>query len=161
MTHKGEIGAWRSVYGTKSIPVNSKYIYEWKFRILQTNEPDHHLFGIHTFTDGAKMINGDFSAKYMHNNISRSQFWALTDIGGKYTGKPIKQNDDSYECKWVVDDVITMILDTNKKTLSYRKNGQDFGVAFYDIILYKETYMAIAMGQYGLSIELVSFKVIT
>ena len=50
------------------------------------------------------------------------------------------------------------ILNIDEKTLSYSINDEDFGNAFDDVTLHKESYMAIAMGTKGLSIEIIFFS---
>lgn len=160
VTHTASTGDWKSVYGKTSIPADSKYIYEWQFKILQRpgNGYGHHLFGIHSFTNTNKIIDNDFSCSLMHKNsgFNESEFYAICDTGDKYNNR---EYDIQFGAKWEAGDVITMILDMNKRTLSYRRNKSDFGVAFEDMVFYGETFMAIAMGKNGLSIELTSFSV--
>lgn len=153
-TTKG-YSSWLSIYGTMLIPPNTGYIYEWKFKILEKRSNDHLLIGIHSFDEGNKLFNNDFTSIYAHGDL-KSNYWALCDSGVKYSTKHKFGMD---YCNILDDGSITMILDTNKKTISYKYDLQDLGVAFDNIDLYQETYLAMAVGQTGLSIELLSFSV--
>ena len=152
-THTLERGKFKSVYGTKLIQRDADVVYEWKF--LATSIPDglYLAIGIHSFENHKKIIDEDFSTYSPHHG-ERSYFWAVAEDGLPFSNQG---NSTANTCEWKEGDTIIMILDTEKKTLSYGTNDNEVVVLFDGNILYEETYMAITMGIEGLSIELISF----
>ena len=161
VTQTGEDDLWTSVYGNRLIPADSKCIYEWKFKIFQKTYPffvdqDSYccILGIHSFEKAKKILDNDFSENYEHKDYAKSNFWAISNLKDKFSNDIYAV---SYGSKWKNDDIITMLLDTINEKLSFYVNDEDFGVAFEDMILHKETYMAVAIGVQGFSVELISF----
>ena len=108
-------------YGYRSIPSLYNCIVIWTLKI-------------HTCASGAVVVG--ITAN--HNAPNRTFQWDKRYINYSYLGdlgnigKMSKFNP--YGPTFTNNDIIQIILDLNKQTLSFKKNGHDLGIAFQDIV---------------------------
>jgi hypothetical protein len=67
----------------------------------------------------------------------------------KWHGRDV--GNESYGAKWSVQDVVTVMLDLDERTVSFMLNGSNFGIAFDDVDTSKMWYPAVSCTshQYG------------
>eukprot|EP01083_Nonionella_stella_P013587 38229_1 len=140
----------QTCYSQKLIPSqNTGVIYKWSFKI---NRRDHELvIGIasnHKTTDGS-----------FHHNMKDINYGYSVENGQKVSKK--KYSD--YGCKCNKNDKIQMILNLQKKQLSFTVNNIDQGVMFTDIQQNRNTKYRLAVFTQGngTSITLQKYEQIT
>ena len=154
-----ESDTWQSAYGKMIInATDNPCIYEWKMIItcIELEGAGHLLIGIHSFENCDKILDNDFTEKYLHTNKS-SRAWAMCDNGKKYSRDMGEYGIDYGDKLWEDGDILKMILNTNDNSLSFGRNDTDYGVAFANIALYEQTYMVVAFGNVDISVQLLSF----
>ena len=126
-------------------------VHEWKFMIKEYCAKGHNLeIGI---WKTRYKFNTD-SSVWHSTNIGKAYGWRLNQC--KTTRGDGKQQKDYANRTCDKGDMINMILDLNKCTLSYKLDNKNLGVAFKDIE--KTTYCAVVGVYYGKDeIELISY----
>ena len=158
-----EYTSWQSVYGEYEIDYNKQKnsIIEWTFDVKARQSS----FGITNVTLLSGYVFGDYQIRSNQN----ARYYALADTGelecqdgdGAWNdhGDRYKGKRTYAECI-EKGDTIKMILDLSQKSLTFIKNGIDFGIAYKDIDTSKIYKMAICMQFYeGDSVELKNFSV--
>eukprot|EP01084_Bolivina_argentea_P034924 64703_1 len=127
---------YRNVYGSKAINANNKHIYKWTLKINQCN--GWISVGIATKKD----ITADYNNQnYGYSNTASSRTF------GNVTS--------SYGTTWTSGDTLEMIVDTDKKQISYTVNGKSQGKA-NDIDIGQQYYLVFTMNKIGDSVSIIN-----
>ena len=148
MSHR--VGVGKSVFGTVEISSDSNMICKWTLIIKYTG------FGLAIgVSSNACLPTQQFYDKF--DSISYCCFTGdagyRNDIksGGSYNcGVPLSARFDS-------GDTVTMTLDLKNKTISYKVNDEDFGIAFEKIAVSNEIKYRLAIFIDQCLVELKSF----
>ena len=120
-------------------------VHSWSVRIL--NNADHLMIGV---ADGAMPVTGYCnSVQYPRGyflNVTTGTLWssALRYSGRSYWPEPMDEDDD----------IITIVLDTTRGTVTYAHNGRDLGVAFVGVDTSRPLQPAFEVTTAGCSFEL-------
>ena len=121
-------------------------IHSWKFKINA-----HYRYSI---TFGVwKMMNERDNSRLVQNTIPGQSYAWIANVAKKSIGQG---NWDPYGSTIIQGDIVEMILDLKDFTLRYRRNDEDFGIAFQNPEKTEYTAVVSAYGE-GTIIELISY----
>eukprot|EP01084_Bolivina_argentea_P250933 420637_1 len=110
-------------------------IFEWKIKIMSMSQ-----FAAYSwFAIGIIEDNEDVMEKHKEDldwDESENGYQLLLDgiRGFLYTMNISAKQTPNYQCKWLKEnDILEMTLNWNRKTLSFKLNGKDHGIAFRNI----------------------------
>ena len=125
---------------------HSKGKHTWQFKIIKT-KGSNIMFGV-----APHDIDQNINAQY-----TKSGYYMYVSGGTKYSGPPFSYSGTAYS-KYIqgkAGDIVTMTLDCNKKTLSYKFNGEDMGVAYEGLKITKPLVMCVQFSQPTDKVELI------
>ena len=148
-----EESIYETGYGVNLITLNCKWIYQWDVQINKHYNWDDGLAFIPIFI---ALESDNVRKKYFHSLVCKAQF-KYSSEGAILTDKEWKKYGQIYKEK----DLISIILDLNKMTISFRLNGKDQGIAYSNIKdeLYGDTKLrlAVTINIATTSVEIVNF----
>eukprot|EP01084_Bolivina_argentea_P054290 99606_1 len=138
ITYCGNHCNYRSAFLSQ---LNSSGIHIWRFQINNISKNTRHLIGILKVYKNTKFLNGVRVSDGLNLKLlplTNTEFLTKPYSGyGYYTGKGVRSNPNrpyefgsDYGVKCKNGDMITMIVNFDNLTLSYRVNGVDHGIAF-------------------------------
>ena len=114
-------GDWSTCYGAQLIKANTNLIHKWKLRINELDPNPVLCIGI-----------DDSNGKFVDKCFSQQR----TSMNYAYKAnatKRVQNKSSNYGTQWKQNDIIEMIVNLSKQTISYAVNNKNQGIAFSKI----------------------------